>query len=54
MKGEGPICLTKNIGIASLTPAVTVRAPSRRISGNEVSIGTLGLNYYIRGNNLKL
>jgi len=28
--------------------------PSTRVSDNEVSSGTLGLSYYIRGNNLKL
>lgn len=28
--------------------------PSTRVSSNEVSTGTVGLSYYIRGNNLKL
>jgi phosphate-selective porin len=28
--------------------------PSRRVSGNEVSTGTVGLNYYVKGNNLKM
>jgi phosphate-selective porin OprO/OprP len=28
--------------------------PSRRVSNNEVSTGTVGLNYYIKGNNPKL